>query len=105
MRRIIGTVQRGGAGGRLWRSVIMVKNVGSTDRIIRLAVAAVLVFLVVTPAVNGWLAYLFLGVAAYLVISALIGFCLIFKSIDFDSCVRGGTYHSGEDPFDGRGGD
>ena len=83
----------------------MVKNVGTVDRIIRLVVAATLVFLAATPAVNGWMAYVFLGLAAYLAITAIIGFCIIYKSLDVDSCHdHGGTYHSGEDPFDGRGG-
>jgi hypothetical protein len=83
----------------------MVKNIGTADRIIRIVVAATLVFLAATPAVNGWLAYVFIGAAAYLAISAIIGFCVIYKSLDVDSHVHGGTYHSGEDPFDGRGGD
>jgi hypothetical protein len=83
----------------------MVKNIGTTDRVIRLVVAVTLAFLAATPAVNGWLAYLFLAAAAYLTISAIIDFCVIYKVLDVDTHVHGGTYHSGEDPFDGRGGD
>jgi len=84
----------------------MMKNVGSADRVTRLVVAAGLTFLAATPAVNGWMAYISLGLAAYLAVTGLIGFCLIYKSLDVDSCHdHGGTYHSGEDPFDGRGGD
>jgi hypothetical protein len=83
----------------------MVKNIGTTDRVIRLVVAVTLAFLAATPAVNGWLAYLFLAAAAYLAISAIIDFCVIYKALDVDTHVHGGTYHSGEDPFDGRGGD
>jgi hypothetical protein len=45
-------------------------------------------------------------IAAYLALSALLGFCVFYKMLDVDSCHdHGGTYHSGEDPFDGRGGD
>ena len=80
----------------------MIKNVGTADRIIRLGVAALLAFLAATPAVNGWLAYVFLGIGAYLVLTAIIGQCLIYRALDVDSHVHGGTYHSGEDPFDGR---
>jgi hypothetical protein len=83
----------------------MVKNIGTTDRVIRLVVAVTLAFLAATPAVNGWLAYLFLAAAAYLAISAIIDFCVFYKVLDVDTHVHGGTYHSGEDPFDGRGGD
>ena len=37
---------------------------------------------------------------------ALLGFCVFYRMLDVDSCHdHGGTYHSGEDPFDGRGGD
>jgi hypothetical protein len=80
----------------------MVKNVGSADRVARLVVAAVLVFLTATPAVNGTVAYIFIAVGAYLALTALAGRCLIYKALDVNSCDHGGTYHSGEDPFDGR---
>jgi hypothetical protein len=80
----------------------MVKNVGTADRVVRVCVAALLVFLTATPAVNGWIAYIFLAGGAYLLITAIIGHCLIYRALDVDSHVHGGTYHSGEDPFDGR---
>ena len=73
----------------------MVKNVGKVDRVVRLFTAALLAFLAATPSVNGWLAYAFFGAAAYLAISALIGFCLIFRALDIDSHQHGGEYHSG----------
>lgn len=80
----------------------MEKNIGTADRVIRLVVAATLAFLTATPAADGWLAYVFLAAAVYLALSALLGSCLIYKLLDVDSHVHGGTYHSGEDPFDGR---
>ena len=84
----------------------MVKNVVSADRVIRIVVALGLAFLAFTPAVNGWMATTFYVLAAYLAISALLGFCVFYRMLDVDSCHdHGGTYHSGEDPFDGRGGD
>jgi hypothetical protein len=47
----------------------------------------------------------FYVIAGYLALSALLGFCVFYKMLDVDSCHdHGGTYHSGEDPFDGRGG-
>ena len=81
----------------------MVKNVGTADRIVRLVVAGTLIFLSATPAVNGWPAYVCLGLSAYLVLSAILGSCIFFKALDIDSHTHG-TYHSGEDPFDGRAG-
>jgi hypothetical protein len=84
----------------------MVKNVGSADRAIRIVVALGLAFLAFTRAVNGWMETTFYVLAAYLALSALLGFCIFYKMLDVDSCHdHGGTYHSGEDPFDGRGGD
>ena len=43
--------------------------------------------------------------AAYLAITELVGFCVLYKVMDVDSRDVEATYHSGEDPFDGRGGD
>jgi len=91
----------------------MVKNVGKVDRVARILAAAFLFFLAVAPGVvlsadpqmDYWLTMVMYAIGIYLLISALLGFCVIYKSLDVDSHVHGGTYHSGEDPFDGRGGD
>jgi hypothetical protein len=82
----------------------MLKNIGKADRVVRLFVAALLAFLAATPAVNGWAAYVAYGVAAYLALTGLIGTCFIYRALDINSNEHGGTYHSGEDPFDGRAG-
>ena len=82
----------------------MWKNVGTADRVVRLVIGGTLVFLAATPALSGTAAYVSLAVAAYLIITAVLGSCLIFKMLDVDSHNKG-SYHSGEDPFDGRGGD
>ena len=83
----------------------MVKNVGTADRVARLCFAALLAFLALTTSVEGVGEIISYVVAAYLVITAIIGSCLIYKVLDVNSCDHGGTYHSGEDPYDGRGGD
>ena len=83
----------------------MVKNVGTADRVARLCIAALLAFLALTTSVEGVGEIISYIVAAYLVITAIIGSCLIYKVLDVNSCDHGGTYHSGEDPYDGRGGD
>ena len=83
----------------------MVKNVGTADRVARLCFAALLAFLAMTTSVEGVGEIISYVVAAYLVITAIIGSCLIYKVLDVNSCDHGGTYHSGEDPYDGRGGD
>ena len=84
----------------------MVKNVGSVDRVARLSFAALLAFLAVTTAVEGWGEIIAYVVAAYLALTAILGSCIVYKMLDVDSCKdHGNTYHSGEDVFDGRGGD
>lgn len=82
----------------------MVKNIGTADRIARLCFAALLAFLAATTSVEGYGEIISYVIAAYLVVTALIGTCFIYRALDINSCDHGGTYHSGEDPFDGRGG-
>jgi hypothetical protein len=82
----------------------MMKNVSTADRVVRIVVAATLCFLAATPALSGWPAYIALGFAAYLLLTAIFGSCIIYRALDVDSRDHGATYHSGEDPFDGRAG-
>jgi DUF2892 family protein len=82
----------------------MVKNVGTADRVARLCVAALLAFLALTTSVEGWGEIVCYVVAAYLALTAIIGTCLVYRALDINSHDHGGTYHSGEDPYDGRAG-
>ena len=82
----------------------MVKNVGAVDRVARLCVAALLAFLALTTSVEGWGEIVAYAFAAYLVVTALIGTCWIYRALDINSKIHAGTYHSGDDVFDGRGG-
>jgi len=84
----------------------MVKNVGAVDRVARLCFAGLLAFLALTTAVEGWGEIIAYVVAAYLALTAILGSCIIYRMLDVDSCKdHGNAYHSGEDVFDGRGGD
>ncbi len=91
----------------------MVKNVGKVDRVARILAGCFLFFLAAAPGVvlsadpnvDYWLNMLLYAAGAYLLLTALLGSCIVYRMIDVDSHVHGGTYHSGEDPFDGRGGD
>jgi len=83
----------------------MVNNLSAGDRVARLVVAAALAFMAYGHMIEGVVAYMAYGIAAYLAVSAVIGFCVFYKALDFNSKEQGGTYHAGEDPFDGRGGD
>jgi hypothetical protein len=53
----------------------MTKNVGTTDRIVRSVSAVVLLFLILTGAVEGTLAVIFGIVAAALLVTSAIRFC------------------------------
>lgn len=90
----------------------MVKNVGKIDRVARALLACFLFFLASAPgvvlsassSVDYWLTMVLWVAGAYFLISAILGTCLIYRILDVDSHVHGGTYYSGEDPYDGRGG-
>jgi hypothetical protein len=82
----------------------MVKNVGTADRIARICVAALLAFLALTTSVEGWGEIVCYIAAAYLALTAIIGTCWIYRALDINSKLHAGTYHSGEDVYDGRGG-
>jgi formate-dependent nitrite reductase membrane component NrfD len=90
----------------------MLKNVGNIDRVARVLAACFLFFLAVAPgvvlsansSVDSWLTIGLYVVGGYLLLSAIFGTCLIYRVLDVDSHVHGGTYHSGDDVFDGRGG-
>ena len=56
----------------------MKKNMGSTDKIIRLIIAAVLVALYFTNVVTGTLGIVLLVVAAVFVLTSLISFCPLY---------------------------
>ena len=91
---------------------MMPKNVANIDRVARVLLACFLFFLAWAPgvilsatdSVDYWLTMLLWVAGAYFLISAVLGTCLIYRILDVDSHVHGGTYHSGEDPFDGRAG-
>jgi len=90
----------------------MLKNVGNIDRVARVLAACFLFFLAVAPgvvlsassSVDSWLTIGLYVAGGYLLLSAIFGTCLIYRVLDVDSHVHGGTYHSGDDVFDGRGG-
>ena len=76
----------------------MAKNLGASDRIVRIVVAiglAVLIYLQVLP--HG-IAVIIAGVvAAYLLITGLIGMCLIYKLADIDTSIQEQPYSSTDD--------
>jgi hypothetical protein len=56
----------------------MKKNMGSTDKIIRLLIAAAFIILFFTHVVVGVFGYILLGLAAIFILTSLVGFCPLY---------------------------
>jgi len=59
----------------------MKKNMGSTDKAIRLVIAVVVVVLAFTKVITGTLAIVLLILSAIFVLTSLISFCPIYKAL------------------------
>lgn len=64
----------------------MKKNMGGTDRIIRLVVAAVLGYLYFSGTVAGTLGIVLAVVAAVFVLTSLVGFCPLYTLFGMSTC-------------------
>ncbi len=64
----------------------MKKNMGGTDRIIRLILAAVVGLLFWQGIIAGVLAYILLGLAAIFVLTSFVSFCPLYTLFGFSSC-------------------
>ena len=75
----------------------MEKNLGREDRTVRVVVAiglAVLIYLGLLPGIAGIVAGV---VAAYLLITGLLGRCVIYKLIDVDTSIQEQPYSTTDD--------
>jgi len=64
----------------------MKANVGNTDRIVRIVIAAVLAFLYLSDMVTGTLGTIFLIVAVILLLTALFRFCGAYALFGTNTC-------------------
>ena len=64
----------------------MKKNMGSTDRIIRLLVAAVIAGLYFTNTITGTLGIVLLALAGVFVLTSLVSFCPIYTLLGLNTC-------------------
>ncbi|MBS1667327.1 MAG: DUF2892 domain-containing protein [Bacteroidetes bacterium] len=64
----------------------MKKNMGNTDRIIRLLVAAVVAVLYFTHTISGTLGIILLVVAAVFLLTSLISFCPLYSIFGLNTC-------------------
>ena len=64
----------------------MKKNMGNTDRLIRILVAAVVVALYFTNAITGTLGIILLVLASIFVVTSLVSFCPLYTLIGLNTC-------------------
>jgi hypothetical protein len=64
----------------------MKTNIGTTDRIIRVIIAAILAILYFTNVVTGTLGIVFLVGAIVLLLTTLTGFCGLYKPFGINTC-------------------
>ena len=70
----------------------MIKNLGGSDRAVRLVIGAVLGFLVGMSLVEGWLAIALAVIAAYLLVTAITGACLLYRQMEIDTFNHDDAY-------------
>ena len=64
----------------------MKKNMGTTDRIIRIILAAVVGFLYYNGTITGTLGIILLALAGVFVLTSLISFCPLYKLVGLNTC-------------------
>ena len=64
----------------------MKKNMGGTDKIVRILLAIVVGLLVYFEVVNGTLAYILMAVAAIFVLTSLVSFCPLYGIFGLNTC-------------------
>jgi uncharacterized membrane protein len=66
----------------------MKKNMGNTDKIIRLIIAAGIVILYFTGVITGTIGIVLLILAGVFVLTSLVGFCPLYALFGMDTCPR-----------------
>ncbi len=64
----------------------MKKNMGGTDRIVRIILALVVGILYYQKIIDGTLAYVLLALAAVFVVTSFIGFCPLYSLFGLKTC-------------------
>ena len=64
------------------------KNIGSRDRILRIAIAIVLAILATTGTIGGGVAIAAWAVAGVLLATSLVGFCPAYRLLGLNSCGK-----------------
>lgn len=64
----------------------MKKNMGSTDRIVRIIIAAVIAVLYYTGAIGGTVGLILLVLAGVFVLTSLVSFCPLYAPFGINTC-------------------
>ena len=64
----------------------MKKNMGSTDRFIRLFIAVAFLTTFYTDTVGGILGYIMVAIAGILIVTTFFGFCPLYSVLGINSC-------------------
>ena len=64
----------------------MKKNMGNSDRIIRILLAAVVAVLYFTGIVTGTLGIVLMVIAGIFVVTSLVGFCPLYTLLGINTC-------------------
>lgn len=64
----------------------MKKNMGITDRVIRLIIAAIIVLLYFTKVITGTLGIVLIALAGIFVLTSFISFCPIYAPFGISTC-------------------
>ncbi|GAB5472466.1 MAG: DUF2892 domain-containing protein [Maribacter sp.] len=67
----------------------MKKNMGKTDKAVRIVVALIAALLVYFQVVTGTLAYVLIAVAAIFVLTSLVSFCPLYRLFGLQTCATG----------------
>jgi len=64
----------------------MTKNMGTTDKMIRIGIALVIALLYWQNIISGTLALVLIGVAVIFLLTSTVSFCPIYKILGISSC-------------------
>ena len=66
----------------------MKTNIGTTDRIMRILITAILVIMYLSDILSGTWGYLVLGLAAPLLVASMIRFCSMYIPLGLNPCSK-----------------
>ncbi len=63
----------------------MKKNIGQTDKLIRVVIAAIVALLYYNDTISGTLAYILMGLAIYVLITCLLNYSPLYKLLQINT--------------------